>query len=222
MAAKKEVITEIKTQEKHPERVSIFLGGKFWKGVSKEVVLSLNLQVNVAIDATELEKIVYLEEKKKALDYSVRLLAFRGRSTKELESRLGKRGFSEEVQRETIRKLEQLGYLDDLAFAQMWISERFRAKNLGRNRVRRELAFKGVDRAIIDEVLSGYSEQDEFNRAFALAQKKHLQCRDLDDRKRCDRLYRFLLYKGFDTTTAAEISKKVARLEDENFDAGSC
>lgn len=218
MSAKTEIITDMRTQQKHADRVSIFLDGRFWKGISKEVALSLNLRENQRVDSDELERIILLEERKKARDYSIKLLGFRNRSIRELEGRLRKSGFSEEVIRQTIDGLVQQEYLDDLVFTRTWMDERFRLKGLGKNRVRQELLAKGIDKATIEAELSSYSDQDEKKCALVLAHKKYPHIRDLDPKKQRQRLYQFLIYRGFDVSIASEILRKITGMEDEDRD----
>jgi len=158
------------------------------------------------------------EDKRKALDYGARLLSFRNRSVKELEGRLKRSGFSEAATEEAIQKLSQLGYLDDVAFARLWISDRFRLRNMGKKRVKFELLEKGVDRKLVEAELSKYSDEDEKERALILAKKKCLRDRDPDPVKRCRRLYKFLATKGFDPSLCGEISRTVSGFDDDNRD----
>ena len=57
--------------------------------------------------------------------------------------------------RGAIARLTELGMLDDEAFAQAWVESRDRARPRGERAIREELRVKGVDRAVIDEVLEG-------------------------------------------------------------------
>lgn len=218
MLAGKVCITAVRQQQKHPERVNIYLDGKFWKSVSKEVAVSLNLQEELKVESKDLERIVLSEEKKKAIDYSMKLLGFRSRSVKELENRLGKAGFSQDTLIMTIDYLKEQGYLNDAAFANMWIDERLRLKSLGRNRLRQELIEKGIDKKIIDEQLSNYSDENELEHALSCARKKYEKARNLDPKKSRQRIYQFLLYKGFDSAVAAEVVGKISSMDNEDLD----
>ncbi len=163
-------------------------------------------------------KTVYREDRRKALDYSFRLLTFRNRSVEELKGRLKKSGFSDTVAEEAIKELVELGYLDDAVFVRLWISDRFRLKNMGKKRVRLELLMKGVDRRLVEAELSKYSDQDEKERALILARKKCLQDRNLEPAKRRRRLYQFLGTKGFDSALCVEISRIACSFDDSDQD----
>ena len=54
---------------------------------------------------------------------------------------------------EVVVRLTDLRYLDDEAFARAWVESRDRARPRGEHALRRELQLKGVDRALVDEVL---------------------------------------------------------------------
>lgn len=67
--------------------------------------------------------------REKAEQKAFRLLSIRGRSIKELRSRLKEKGFEEPVAEEVIARLIELKYLDDESFASQW------AQNLAVNRL---------------------------------------------------------------------------------------
>ena len=54
--------------------------------------------------------------------------------------------------------LEEIGLIDDRAYGESYARELFLRKRFGARRVRQELARKGIDREIIDQVLSQYQE----------------------------------------------------------------
>ena len=67
--------------------------------------------------------------------------------------RLGRAGYRPELVDGAIARLTELGMLDDEAFARAWVESRDRARPRGEIALRRELALKGVDRAVVDELL---------------------------------------------------------------------
>ena len=92
-------------------------------------------------------------------------------------------GFSQEI----IDRLVSKGYVDDKKFAEFWVENRFVKKGMSQKRLRMELAKKGVDKDIIDEVLSGRNDEDEL---LKMIEKKRAR---YDDEK----LMQYLLRQGF-------------------------
>ena len=98
------------------------------------------------------------------LEAALRFLEARQRSAAEVRRRLLIHGYRQDLVEGAIDRLLELGMLDDAAFAQAWVESRDRARPRGERALRRELGLKGVDRAVVDDVLA-----DRVDRAEALA-----------------------------------------------------
>ena len=118
--------------------------------------------------------------------------------------------------RRSSARLTELGYLDDEAFARAWVESRDRARPRGEHALRRELQLKGVDRALVDEVLRpsavddggarsprepGDGEEphgpDEAAAERLLRKKLPAILREPDPRRRRQRAYALLARSGF-------------------------
>lgn len=106
----------------------------------------------------------------KARSFAYRVLAFRRRTRRELELRLEQKGFSAEISRRVLELMVTYGYIDDKAFANLWVEQRLSKRGLPG--LRRELLEKGVQPDIIDETLFGFGGDVEFSAAMELAKKK--------------------------------------------------
>ena len=87
------------------------------------------------------------------LDAAARFLEARPRSVHEVRHKLTTMGYRAALVDEVVVRLTDLRYLDDEAFARAWVESRDRARPRGEHALRRELQLKGVDRALVDEVL---------------------------------------------------------------------
>ena len=94
-----------------------------------------------------------------ALRYVQRLLRYRLRSRKELEERLLREGFPEEVVERVLRKLEETGIIDDERFAYLFAHDELSLKFHGPYVIRRKLRALGVDEEIIEEALKKALEE---------------------------------------------------------------
>ena len=204
VVAERVKITEIRDKGRQGKKVSVYVNGAFWKTLSKELLYSCGIKEEQEISVEELEKIGLLIERVSAENYCFRLLSFRGRSIKEIGSRLGLAGFSGEVIESVVAGLKEKGYLDDIDFARMWAEERFNSGKYGKRRIRQELSGKGVERTIIDSQLSLLSEREEREHALELVFKKYRGTATSDPLKLQRRVYQFLLRRGFDAELARE------------------
>ena len=88
------------------------------------------------------------------LEAAARFLEVRSRSVAEVRRRLTTNGYRGDLVDGAIARMTELGMLDDEAFARAWVESRDRSRPRGERAIRVELGQKGVDRAVIDEVLS--------------------------------------------------------------------
>lgn len=103
---------------------------------------------------------------------ALRLLNYRWNSEVELRRKLARKKFERPVIDATLQRLREEGWLDDERFAGAYVSARLR-KNIGPQRLRRELIEAGVDdeiagRAVRENVDAERSEAG----VLALCQKK--------------------------------------------------
>ena len=124
------------------------------------------------------------------------LLARREHSRRELERKLGARGFQDETIGATLDALEESGELAAARFTASFIRSRA-AKGQGPARIRAELAERGIDREQAAELLRA-AGIDWAEIASAVLAKRFGARRPTDFRERA-RQARFLEYRGFDS-----------------------
>ncbi len=126
-----------------------------------------------------------------------RLLKVRPRSEFELRSRLLRKGFEKQIVDLAIAEISRVGLIDDIAFAKLWVESRIK-KPLGLNRLSFELKTKGIDKSIIDQVISEYnSPEKEEEVVRGLVKQKLKRISSLDKNKIKTRLWGFFLRRGF-------------------------
>jgi len=142
---------------------------------------------------------------------ALRLLAVRPRSRRELEVRLRRAGFeADEVDEELIR-LESVGLVDDGAFARELAEHHVKSRRSGRRAVVGALAAKGVSRQVIEEAVAGLGEGEE-DRAFELARERAPRLAGLPPDKAFARLSSLLMRRGYDPSTARDVTRRALRL----------
>ena len=93
----------------------------------------------------------------KALD----LLSRRSHLRRELAFKLNRRGYTEEEVESTLGKLEDRGFLDDLATSKEWVASRLARGPEGRMRLLAGLVRRGASREVAEEALADLGSEDE-------------------------------------------------------------
>ncbi|SFM76087.1 regulatory protein [Pseudonocardia ammonioxydans] len=112
------------------------------------------------------------EQEARAKEICLRLLTDRARTVKELGDALRRKEIPDEVADRVLERFDEVGLVDDKAFADQWVRSRHRFRGLGKRAIALELQRKGVDRETADEALTGIDEDDERERARELVAKR--------------------------------------------------
>ena len=140
---------------------------------------------------------------------ALNFLSYRPRSSDEVRRNLGDKDFAEKTIEATLERLEDVGLVDDLEFARYWVEQRQEFKPRGAAMLRHELRQKGIDRRIIDQVVTTIDEQQLADRAArAWVERK----RHLDPQEAKQKLYGYLVRRGFAYSVVRET---LSGLEDD-------
>jgi len=140
-------------------------------------------------ELADLQKTAVLD---KAMMRSLDYLARRPRSEWEVRDYLRRKEYDSPTIDTILSKLSNYGYIDDVKFAQAWVSNRRLLKPTSLRRLRQELAQKHVSREDVEKALED-DEGDESIVLLELIQKKQQQSRYQDQQK----LIAYLLRQGF-------------------------
>lgn len=150
------------------------------------------------------------------LEAAGRFLEARARSVAEVRRRLTSAGFRPELVEAAIARLLELGMLDDAVFGRAWIESRDRARPRGERALRSELALKGLDRTLVDELLleradsarDAGGDADAAGAERVLARHARALARIADPRARRQRAYALLVRSGFDPETCRDAAAR--------------
>ncbi len=107
------------------------------------------------------------------------------------------REIPDEAAEEVLARFEDVGLIDDAAFAGSCVESRHHGRGLARRALVRELRTKGVDSAVIDEAVGQLDPDQEEETARELVARKLRSTRGLDRDKRLRRLAGMLARKGY-------------------------
>ncbi|MFN2437160.1 MAG: regulatory protein RecX [Desulfotignum sp.] len=133
-------------------------------------------------------------EEEKLFQAALRYLAVRPRSVREMTQYLAKKKPDKAMIKRIIDRLNRYNYLDDEAFARIFIDNRKRHTPKSRFALTHELKQKGISTRIISDLLNDY---DDVQMACLALEKKFRQWHHLDQATRRKKAVNFLRYRGF-------------------------
>jgi regulatory protein len=107
-----------------------------------------------------------------ARDICMGLLAVRPRTRAELAKALRQRGVPDEAAEEVLERYDEVGIIDDRAFARAWVTSRHHGRGLAGRALAGELRRKGVDAQSVGEALRELDPQTEEATARALVARR--------------------------------------------------
>ena len=127
----------------------------------------------------------------------LRLLTGAPKSRSELEKALRRKDCPDEVATEVLDRFEQVGLVDDEAYARTFVRSKQAGRGLARRALSHELRKKGVDDDVVQAALDEVDPEDERARAHELVAKKMRSMHGLDRAVQTRRLAGMLGRKGY-------------------------
>lgn len=183
-------ITSISAQKRDKDRVNISVNGKY--RLSLDIFQLVDLGIKVGKEYTD-EELTALEEESlfgklymRALEYCLmrphsqrELRDYLYRKTRDTRTKEGavRKGVSVALTERVFDRLQEKGYIDDEKFAGFWIENRNLRKGSSKRKLSAELNAKGVDRTIIERLLSE-TDRDDKTELKKIIDKKRLRYDD--------------------------------------------
>jgi regulatory protein len=145
---------------------------------------------------------------KDAIRYAFRLLSYRGRSERELNDRLKRKGFTEETVLNTISHLKDNGFIDDVELALTLKSSAQENKLLGNEGIKGFLRQRGISEETIGNVITD-EDTDEILRAKKLVDRRLKTMENYPVFEMKKKLWRLLARKGYSFDTIKKVVKQV-------------
>ena len=124
----------------------------------EEIILKYDLLIKKEANEKELEKMVDENKKYLAYNLSLKYLANKMRTIKEVKEYLIKNNFDKETVDEVIELLIKEKYLDDNNYSKAFINDRILLSNDGPNKISNKLIDLGVSKSIIDNNISIFTD----------------------------------------------------------------
>lgn len=152
---------------------------------------------------------------KSAMDAALDFLSAKPRTVRETEDKLDSLNYGEYEVYQAVERLKELGYLNDLKFAEDFISSRLATKPVSRRKLKEQLYTHKLPADCIDEAISAVTDEVEQNNAALVAEKFYRQFEGLEERDRKQRVMRRLLSRGYDFNTVRQsVENIIGSVED--------
>ena len=140
-------------------RFALFCGEEFLFSVDEETFFTQRLAEGVTLDEAGLEELRRKSDAQRAKDKAFGYLAAREHASGELYQKLC-RDFDEHTAAAAVAKMDELGLLNDEAFARRAV-EWLLSKNKSRSEILRWMAGRGVDRELARQALDEVYEEQQ-------------------------------------------------------------
>jgi regulatory protein len=202
-------ISEIKRQKKNPNRVSVYIEGKYSFSLDYDTLMASQLHVGDAVTDEKRNDLLQNDEFPRARDYAYSLLSYRDRTEYEIKDRLLTKGFKENSVKRVVSFLKERHLIDDCQFARKWVDDILLSRPMGKIRVVHELINRRIKGSIIEEVCEEkFSPGKELELARRAAEKKIHSLEHYQGEVVQEKIFRFLKNRGFDFEIIKDLMKE--------------
>ncbi len=135
-------------------------------------------------------------------------LTGQARSRSELRAKLAKKSVPDDLAERLLDRFEEVGLVDDEAFARAWVQSRQPGKSLARRALAHELRRKGVDDEVARVALDEVDPDDEVETARTLVRRKLRTAAGLDRDRAVRRLTGMLARKGYPASVCFRVVRE--------------
>ncbi len=187
---------------------ALFVNGEFLFSVDDMALIKYKIKIGSSFTKGELDCVSKTAQTSKAVNKCFDYLSRRSHSKKELKTKLLKY-YDEETADKAIERVQDLGYIDDEAFANMMAKHMLEIKKASKMITKQKLRQLGIDKDIIDGVLLQFGEDNQIENIKTQLLKKYKN--KMDDKQK---VIASLLRKGFNISDI----KSAIKIIEEDFE----
>ncbi len=189
-------ITEVSPQKNNSLRVNVFVDGNFSFSFDGAEAVLKGIKEGRELSRKDIENLLLDSKFSKARDTALGILSRKNITSFELVQKLSEKDYEPIVIHEVTQELKSLGYIDDEAYASMYM-EYCLEKVWGKRKIQYEMQQKGLSKEIIENSLSSYNEALILEKMTEIIKYKysHLCLAESKDRAK---ISRYFAARGFD------------------------
>ena len=208
------IITKIEVGKRNKDRVNIYIDEEYAFSISAELIYKENIKVKDKIDVDSLKKLADEDNYIKCKNTALKTIERTYKSEKELAQKLALKGYDDHIINRTINFMKEYNLLNDNNYATMYVKDK--SRNIGKKKIKYSLLQKGIDEEIIESELEKINNDEVKAIVYEMALKKYkvFSKRENDNYKLTQKLYRFLMGKGYDYDLIKDVVKSIVKSED--------
>ena len=183
-------ITKLEVQKNDKNRVNLYVDDEFYSGIPAELVYLEHLKTGLEIDEKDLKKIIFENEKSKAMSRVTKYIGSSLKTQKQIRDYLRKKEYSYDTVEFVMSKLVEYNYIDDKKYAQAYVLTY--GKKYGKLKLISQLKIKGVSEEIIECVLED-NKVDSIESVASKYLKNKVMSYEVSQK-----LFRFLYSRGYE------------------------
>ena len=196
-------ITQLVAQKNNNERITVYVDDDFFCGLAIDDVVRNSLVVGMDITEAELSNLLGLAGENDMFNKALVYILRNPRTEVEIRRFLSrKKDCSPEMIARIIERLKTMNYINDEAYAKMFAATKHVKMSI--RSIKHKLKTKGIKNELADAATEDTGNQGNLARTVA---EKYMRYREYDD-KNLQRLYRYLVSKGFEYDDVGEILKE--------------
>ena len=183
-------ITKLEVQKNDKNRVNLYVDDEFYSGIPAELVYLEHLKTGLEIDEKDLKKIIFENEKSKAMSRVTKYIGSSLKTQKQIRDYLRKKEYSDDTIEFVMSKLAEYNYIDDKKYAQAYVLTY--GKKYGKLKLKSQLKVKGISEEIIECVLED-NKVDSIESVASKYLKNKVMSYEVSQK-----LFRFLYSRGYE------------------------
>ena len=197
------MMKKISNIKKKNNKYIITLGDKTQLEFYSDTLIKYNLLKPRELSDIEFKEIINYNNYYEAFNKSLKLISNKQRTKKELEDKL--KDYSKEIIYKVIKKLEELGYLNEQNYIRSYINDQINLGVKGPNYIKRELGKLNLNTLYIDEALASIDESIWKEKIAKIINKKIKTNKNLSRNNLILKLKSYLISLGYEQSMIIEI-----------------
>ena len=206
---------KLSLKEGKAKKIHIYIDEEYRATVDSDYWYSEKYRNYKEINEEELTELLNAVSFRRAYNKGLDFLSRRPYGTKELVKKLCEKGYEKEFAEKACDRLLELGLLNDEEYARILANDLLDRKNYSIKRIKQELAFRGINREIIENTVD-LLDNDPVSRIIILIKKKYIN--KISDEKGRKRTVNALLRLGYSYSDIKSALNSVSDFEDEYYD----
>lgn len=195
-------------------KIHIYVDEEYRATVDSDFWYSEKYRNYKEINEEELTELLNTVSFRRAYNKGLDFLSRRPYGTKELIKKLCEKGHDKESAQKACERLTELGLLNDEEYARILANDLLERKSYSIKRIKQELAFRGIDREIIENTVDSL-DNDPQRSIIILVKKKYIN--KLNDEKGKKRTIDALLRLGYSYSDIKSALNTISEFDGEDF-----